>query len=784
MGLGIGVTALLFTLINGIVLRPLPYPESDRLVRIFDTNQSAGVDRSGAASGNIDDWRRRTTAFDGIAAYFAMGRTIAVDGDAEALITAQVSQDFFKVLRVQPAIGRSFSEDEVRRATFSSAVAPTGADPVVLLSHAVWMRRFGGDPTAIGRTILLERRQFKVIGVMPADFAMPDADVDLWIPWNISNNSPRDQHYLIAVGRLGPGVSVTQAESVLNGVARELGDEYPETNRGWGVRVTTLAQETIGDTAKVLWILLAAAGLVLLVSCANVALLSLIRSLDRRQEIAVRLALGASSGRLVREFLLESALLAVLGGMAGVAIAALGLRLLPLITTDLPRLHEVRVDFRVLAFIAAVTLVSAVLSGLPHAWRRLHASPLSVISASTMRISERRHWFRSSIVVVQVAMALVLMIGAGLLVRSFLHLRASDPGFDPRGVLVVPIFLDGQVYNSGEKSRDYYRLLFDKLAALPGVVGVGGATIVPTSPLGPNFERPVWRQGSATDIANRMPAAVRIATPGYFSAMGLRVLEGRSIDDRDAPQTPGVVMISETLAKRVWPGQSPVGQQLVVDYSISGTYAYEVIGVVRDVKFRGPRSSPLPEIYLPHAQRSYLVLNVVVKTDGDPRALIGSVRAALKEIDPLKPPQGLYPLQELIGGTYARDRQVMFTLLFFASAAVFLALLSVYGVLAQRVRERTREIGIRMALGADTPKVVGWVAGSGLRLIALGLLVGVIAARVLVGALDGLLFDVPATDAVTTLVVIAVVASVGAVASIVPSWRATRIDPVQVLRRP
>jgi putative ABC transport system permease protein len=785
MGLGIGASAILFALVNGIVLQPLPYPEPDRLVRIFDRNTTAGIERAGVASGNIDDWRRRTAAFEGVAGYFAMGRTVSFEAEAGVLIGAQVSDDFFQLLRVAPLLGRAFTEEEFRRADFNSAAAPIGPDPVVLLSHAVWTERFGRDPDIVGRTIALERRPFTVVGVMPARFAMPDASVQLWIPWNISADRPRDQHYLGAVARVKAGVTIAQAEDMLTAVARDLGDEFPDTNRGWTVQLSPLAAETLGDTASVLWILLAAVGLVLLVACANVALLSLMRGLDRRHEAAVRLALGATPARLFREFLLESTLLATLGGAAGAAIAVAGLRLLPALTSHLPRLDEVAFDLRALAFVVVVTSLAAVVSGPPQAWRRMRVPPSAGLAAASVRVSEPvdRHWFRGAIVVAEVAMALVLMMGSALVVRSFLQLRASEPGFDPRGVLVAPVFLDSQHYNSGERSRTYYRTLFEKLAALPGVMAVGGATTVPTSPLGPDFDRPVWPQGDRSDAASRTPASVRMITPGYVEAMGLRLIAGRAFDDRDSPLAPRVLMVSETLATRFWPGQSAVGKQLMVDYSTAGTYPSEIVGVLGDVRFRGPRSAPLAEIYAPHAQRPYLIMNVVVKAAGDPRALVGPVRAALKEVDPLKPAHGLYPLEDLVGATYARDRQVMVALLMFAAAAIVLALLSVYGVLSQRVRERSRDIGIRIAMGAGTPNVVGWVVGSGLRLIALGLGVGALGSRALAGALDGLLFGVAATDVPTLAAVMAMLALVGAVATLVPSWRATRIDPVQILRR-
>jgi putative ABC transport system permease protein len=459
--------------------------------------------------------------------------------------------------------------------------------------------------------------------------------------------------------------------------------------------------------------------------------------------------------------------------------------LLPAITTDLPRLNEVSMDLRALAFIAALTLVTAVLSGLPQAWRRSHATSVASLDGFGARTTAggRRHVMRDAIAISQIALAMVLLAGAGLLVRSFSHLRATDPGFEPRGVLVAPIFLDSQAYNSGEKSRTYYRALFERLSSIPGVVAVGGATTVPTSPLGPDFERPVWPEGVAADRAQQTPASVRIVTPGYFPALKLRVVDGRAIDDRDQPASPRVVMVSEMLARRLWPGQSVVGRRLVVDYSSAGTYPYEVVGVVGGTRFRGPRSEPLAEIYIPHAQRSYLILNVVVRANGDPRLLIPSVREALKAVDPHKPAHGLYALEDLMSATYASDRQAMTTLLVFAGAAIFLAALGVYGVLSQRVRERSREIGIRMALGAERSHVVGWVTAAGLRLVCWGIVAGLAIAWTLTGAIDRLLVGVRSTDPLTAVVVATILVGIGLLATLIPSWRATRVDPVAVLRR-
>ena len=377
---------------------------------------------------------------------------------------------------------------------------------------------------------------------------------------------------------------------------------------------------------------------------------------------------------------------------------------------------------------------------------------------------------------------MVLLAGSGLLVRSFLHLSAADPGFDPKGVLVLPIFLDTQAYNSGERVRTYYATLFSRLAALPGVVAVGGATTIPTGTLVTEFERPVWPEHVA-DETLRVPASIRMVTPGYFPALGIGIAAGRPFDDRDRQGAPGVVMISETLARRLWPGQQAVGRRLVVDYSTAGTYPHEIVGVVKDVRFRGPRSEPLAEVYIPHAQRSYLILNVTLRSSVDPRTLIPAARQVLKEIDPQKPAHGAYPLEDLVGATIARDRQAMLTLVLFAAAAVCLAVMSVYGVLSQRVRERSREIGIRIAMGADRSQVIGWVAGLGLRMIAGGLALGLPIAWALTDTLAGLLFGVAPTDATTAVVVVGLLLAVGLVASLIPSWRATRIDPAVILRR-
>jgi predicted permease len=785
MAVGIGASAALFTLVDAVVLRPLPYPDADRLVRVFDTNATSGVERSGITTGNLYDWRRRAEGLSGIAGYYVMGRTLSVGSEAEAVIAAQVTEDFFEVVGVPPAIGRPFTAAETARATFSNASMPTGTDPVIVLSHEVWQSRLGGDPEAIGRTVLLERLPFTVVGVMPPGFALPAPDVQVWIPWHVDAESPRDQHYVGGLARLAPGQTLATARQHLARVAADLGEVYPASNAGWSVQLVPLHDEVVGASSGVLWLLLAAVGLLLLVACANVALMTFTRGLDRAGEVAVRLALGASSGRLLRGFLTESAIQAAAAGVIGLGLAMAGLRLLPAMAPSLPRLGEVGFSAATFVFACGVTALTAVLSGLPHAWKRSKLQPVAaLVEASRRTTSAGSHaGLRHGLAVAQLALAVVLLAGASLLVRSVQNLAAADAGFDARNVLVVPVFLDSQAYTSGERVRAYYRILFERLTSLPNVVSVGGSTTVPTSPLGPDFARPVWRADAASIADEQVPAWVRIVTAGYISTMGMRVTDGRAIDERDLPKSPPVVMISEGLARQLWPTESAVGRQLVVDYSTAGTYPYEIVGVVADVRFRGPRVAPEREIYLAHAQRSYLIMNVVVRTAGNPAALTADVRRVMRAVDPHKPPQDVQPLGDLLRATYARDRLTMTVLVWFAGTAAFLAMLSVYGVLSRLVRERQRDLAIRMAMGADGAALRRWISAAGLRLVCAGLAVGVAATILGRRLLSQFLFGIAPTDPATLAVVMLAVGLFGAVATLVPCYRATTIDPVEILRR-
>ncbi|HVQ30698.1 MAG TPA: ABC transporter permease, partial [Vicinamibacteria bacterium] len=582
IALGVGASTALFAVVDAVLLRPLPFPEPSALVRVYDTNPRAGVEQTGITTGNLADWRRRARLFRGIAGYYSMGRTLSGEGESEVVLTAQVSEDFFTVLGQGALLGRTFNPEEFARGQFNSAAAPTGPDPVVVLGHGLWQRRFGGDPGIVGRSLTVERRPFRVVGVMPAGFDMPEAGVQMWIAWDVSGDQPRDQHYLGGLARLQASATPAQAASDLNAVAETLAREHPTTNEGWGARLVPLKEAMVGDSGRTLWVLLAAVGLLLVVACANVAVLSLARGLERAQEASLRLALGATRGRLLRQFLMESLLVAGGGGLLGTLLALASVGFLRATEASLPRVHEVVLDPRALLFALAATTAAALVAGLPYAWRRARVEPLADLVGGTSRSTEGRgrHRVRDGLVVAEVALAVVLLAGASLLLRSYERLRAQDPGFDPRGVLVAPVFLDMEGYGSGEKSRAYYSSLLERLQALPGVLSAGGATALPTSPLGPDFERPVWPEEVLNEERSRRQAWVRMITPRYFETLGMPMVAGRAFDDADGPQKPREVILSEGLARQLWPRGDATGRRLVVDYSNAGTYPYEVVGVV------------------------------------------------------------------------------------------------------------------------------------------------------------------------------------------------------------
>ncbi len=785
LAIGIGATTALSSVVYSVLLRPLPFPSPERIVRVFETNHDLLVEQAGIATGNLQEWRRRAQGFSAMAGWYVMGRTLKTDEQASVIRAAMVTEDFFNVLQVQPVLGRTFTPEETARSLYNGAAAPVGTDLVAVISYRLWQSHFGGDPHMLGRTMQMDRKPWRIIAVMPKSFSFPDAGVDVWVPWGFLENPPKDQRYVFGIARIEPGKPLAAAEAGLQAVAAALAAEFPKSNRGWSVQLRLLQEEMTEKSRGVLWLLWAAGACVLLIGCVNVAILQLIRASQTGREIAVRVALGATWPRLMRQFSTEGFVLAAAGGAGGLLLAAGALRWLQwLQPAKLPRLEEVGLSLPALTFAGLLTTLTALVTALAPLWSARHDRLTLAMneggrSGSAGKNTQR---LRSALVSAEVAVAVMLLVCAGLLGRSLLRLLAVNPGFEARNVLVLPIFLDNSEYTSAAKSREYYANLMSKLSSLPGVVSVGGATALPASPLGPDFQRPVWPEGQSPSPSEALRANVRMVTTEYFRTLSIPVKRGRSFGSQDSPEAPRVLIVNEALAKKIWPGQDAVGKQLMVDYSSAGTYPYQVVGVTGNVRFYGLRSEPQPEIFIPHAQRSYLILNVALRTAGDPRPLIPAVRRAVLEVDPAQPPHSIRPLEELVGETVSQDRLTTGIAAAFTLVALLLAMLGIYGAMACRVTQRANEIGIRMALGADPRRIFGMVLSSGFALTAVGGACGWLLALWAGRLMQGLIFGVSTWDGVAFSLSAASMMAATLAASWIPARRAAQVNPLAALR--
>jgi len=794
LALGVGANTAIFSIVHAVLLRPLPYPEPGRLVLLHETHAAQGRGRAQPSPGNFLDYRAQVEVFDGVAAWYQTSRTLRDAGAAAQVTTAQVAGDFFRTLGVAPALGRAFTPDGEPGATFNMANIYSGGDRVAVMSHAFWRRGFGGDPGIVGRDVLLDGQSWRVLAVMPASFAFPDPGVDLWLPWDLARSyagkgfadgPPRDFRFLNVIARLGPGVTRERAQERMAAVAAGLAERHPRDNQGWGVRLAPLADELVRDARPALLVLCGAVGCVLLISCANVAGLLLARAAGRRHEMAVRAALGASRPRLVRQLLTESVVLAVAGGAAGLLLASAGLGLLvSLAPADIPRLDEVRIDATVLSFTLGVAVWTGVVFGLAPALQGSRVNLTSGLKEGGGKGGaggRARHRMRGLLVVSELAIALVLLVGAGLFARSFARILAVDPGFDPRNLLVMRVFLNTAAYGSGAKSHQYYQQLLARLGALPGVTAVAATTVLPMSDVGIDFYRPYWRGGEADPGGQAPKAGIRMVTPEYFQTMGIPVRAGRPFTASDRADAPAVVMVNEELARQVWPAESPVGRRLVIDYK-GGKYPYEVVGVAGDTRYYGLKSRPQPEIFIPHAQNPYLALNVVVRGAADPLRLAKAVEREALALDPAQPLHSVVTMDQLMAEKAAPDRFAMTLLGLLAVIALLLAAVGIYGLASYLAGQRTHEIGVRLALGAAPHDVFRLLLGESLRLAALGLALGMVAAACLARLVAGLLYEVSAADPLTFAAVAVILGGVSLLAALLPARRAMRVDPISALR--
>lgn len=784
LALGIGANTAIFSVVNAAILKPLPYPHPEQLVQIWMRFTGIGIpnDQNAVSALEFIDLQQNSS-FSNLAAISNQSYNINVTGSPERINAAVVSPSFFPLLGVGAQIGRVFLTEE----------GTPGKEHVVLLSDGLWRRRFGADPSVPGRKLVMNGQSCVIVGVAPPWFEFP-LDADVWTPLvfspvDLSPNN-RGSHGLEAIARIKPGLTLAQARSDMSAVSSRIIEQNPQYHYrevNFAVLLVPLLEQQIGDIKTALWVLMGAVGLVLLIACGNVANLLLVRASAREREIAVRQALGVGRWRLARQLLTESVILAVAGGIAGLVLAFWAQRaLVAVAAASFPRVAEARMDFAVLAFTLLVSLATGVLFGLAPTFHSAgHATHATLKEGgrggSSGGASQR---LRGALVVAELALSLMLLAGAGLLIRSFLQLQDVDTGFRPDGVLTMRISLPEQKYSTPEQAHTFYRELLDRVRQLPGVDAAGGATGLPLTGTGWSGTTTVDTQ-SVPEKATAPEADQRPVLPGYFEAMGIQLVRGRYFDQRDNESAAPVAIIDETMASTYWPNLDPIGKRIKQGGRDSPLPWRTIIGVVKHVRYRTMESPSRVEFYWPHAQTTFPLdsMSIAIHTAGDPRTLVNAVQRQVLALDPDQPVYRVRTMHELMSESIARRRLSMLLLAIFAGIALLLAAVGIYGVMSYSVAQRAHEVGIRMALGAGSLDVVRLVLGQSLWLTAAGILIGLAGSQLLTHFLSSLLFGVRASDPITFIAVALTLTTVALVASFVPAFRAATIDPVEALRQ-
>ena len=773
LALGIGANTAIFSVVNGVLLRTLPYPESDRLVALRQSNVTTTPAQPDTqiAPGNFLEWQRQNTSFANLAAYRTVSYNVTGDGNPQRLLAARVSSDLFKLLGAQLLAGRYFLAEEDQ----------PGREKVVIISRGLWIRRFGGWADAIGKSLKLDGEDYTIVGVVPDDFRLPDQrERELWTPIAFKANE-RTLHYaryIDAIARLKPYVSLDQAESEMTAIAARLAQEHPEANTGWTIRVTPLLDFVVGDVKKVLWVIFGAVALTLLIACANVANLLLARAATRQKEMAVRVALGAGRLRIVQQLATESVLLALFGAAVAWPLAAWGLKaLLAAAPADLPRVASVSLDNRALLFTLAVAVFTAFLFGLAPALQVLRFDTNPALKDQRSR-NIRQQRIGNLLIASEVALALMLLIGGGLLLRTVWRLNHIDPGFDERNALAVTVQLPDKKYSSPQQLAQFSEQLVQQVATLPGVEAAGVARILPIVhdlPTAFYFEgRPRMKDN---DLPQTNYSAV---SPGYFKAMAIPLIAGRAFTEHDAEDAPRVAIVSQTMAQRFFPNGDAIGNRINVN---TGPESYrEIVGIVGDVKQNGLTKETRPHTYEPFAQAPNQFMTLIVRSTTDPNSLVPAIRGKVLALDSELPLQRVITLDRVIANSIRQQRFTSIVLSVFAGVALLLAAAGLYGVISYSVAQRTHELGIRVALGAQVKDVMQLVLRQGMTFVIAGEVAGIIGAFALTRLLSGLLFGVTPTDAVTFIAVTAGLTLVALLACYIPARRATKVDPLVALR--
>jgi putative ABC transport system permease protein len=777
LALGIGANTAIFSVVNGVLLRPLPYSESKRIVAVWHTPPQAsfpGMQRFSVSPANYLDWKEQSRAYEQMAVYQYAGLSLSAGSDPVPVTGAAVSSDFFSVLRTQASRGRTFSPEEEQQ----------GREQVVVLGHGLWQRAFGANPNVIGQTVTLNSRPYNVVGIMPAGFEFP-AEAELWVPlaWDAAERQTRSIHDYLVIARLKPGASLEQARAEMSTISSRLEQQYPEANKGWGAAVIPLQEDLVGDVRPALLVLFSAVGFVLLIACANVANLMLARGANRRKEIALRIALGATRGRIVRQLLCESALLAVAGGMLGLLLAGWGGRLLVRLSAgSLPNTAEVGVDAWALGFTLLVSLAAGVLAGVAPALQFSKHELAETLKQGTGRSAAGsvRQRTRKALVVCEVALSLILLVGAGLMIRSFWKLQNVDPGFDASNTLTLSVGLPATRYPEPRQQLAFHDRVLEQIRALPGVVAVGSTTTIPLT--GGGSKQPFTVEGRPAPPVSEQPLAqTRYVSPDYFKAMGIPLKQGRPFEDRDREGSPQVVIISEVMARRFWPGENPVGKRLTASFH-EKLGPREIVGVVGDVKSNGLDDEGGATMYLPFRQAPRSWITFVARTSSDPQGFVNPVSKAVYAVDSEQAISSVRTMEQVLTESLSGRRFNMSLLMTFAALALALAAVGVYGVMNYSVMLRRRELGIRIALGARALDVLRLVLGQGLVLTLIGVGVGMAGAYALTRLMESLLYGVTATDFLTFGSVSGLIILVGLLASFLPARRATKVDPMIALR--
>jgi len=777
LALGIGANSAIFSVIDAVLLRPLPYKNAAQLVTVWEEAKKLGFPFNTPSPANFLDWREQNSVFSCMAATADKSFNLTGRGEPERLDGERVSANLFPLLGAEPFLGRSFLPEED---------APGKGDAVVL-SYGLWQRRFGAASDIIGKPIVLNGASYRVVGVMPRDFVLPGHKDQLWVPlaFDSKEAASRGNHYLRVIARLKPGVSMEAARSQMSTIAARLAHQYPEFNSQVGSVIRSMREEVVGDVRPALLVLLGAVGCVLLIACANVANLLLARAAVRQKEIALRLALGAGRSRLVRQFLTESLLLGTLGGVFGLLLAGFGLEVLRrFIPNAIPHPEAIGIDLRVFLFAILISALTALAFGLVPAMQALRFDLNATLKEGGRDSSSGagRQRLRSMLIVGEIAVSFVLLIGAGLLINSFLHLRNLDPGFRSENLLAMKVDLPELKYSDPTRRSTFYEELLRRVRELPGVSAAAVASNLPLTYDGDSIDISV--EGQPDPPPNERPSVItRVVSPGYFETMGIPLVRGHEFTAKDNEKTVPGVVISEKTARYFWPNENPLGKRLKPGSSTSSSRWRQVIGIVKDVRQNDFVADPGLQIYLAYRQVDAFPPNaLVLRTTVDPMSLGPAVRRVVQEVDKDQPVSDIRTMSEIVSAAVARQRFSMLLLGIFAAVALTLAGIGIYGVMSYSVAQRTREIGIRMALGAQKSDVLKMTIGQGLQLVIVGVVIGLAAALVLTRVMSSLLFGVSATDPTTFVTISLILLSVALTASYVPALRSMKVDPVIALR--